>query len=130
MEWFKKFMQGRSGGDQLSIALIVLAALLNLTAPLTGLPLIGLLGYLPLGIAVFRTLSRNIPRRRMENYQFSIMISPVYSWLKITRNRLRDIKTHRYFACPNCRQSLRVPKGKGKIIVICPKCKTEFGRKT
>jgi ribosomal protein L37AE/L43A len=66
----------------------------------------------------------------MENYKFAILMSPVYSWLKKTRNRLKDAKTHRYFSCPNCKQSLRLPKGKGKIIIICPKCKTEFKGKT
>ncbi len=130
MNWLRRFMAGRYGGDQLSMALLVLAALLTLAAELTGLPLLALLGYLPLGVAIFRILSRNTAKRSLENYKFAIVISPLYSWFKRTQARLKEAKTHRYFFCPNCKQSLRVPKGKGRIIITCPKCKVEFGRKT
>lgn len=130
MNWLRRFMTGRYGGDQLSIVLLICAALLTLLAKLTSLPWLTLIGYLPLGIASFRILSRNISKRSMENYKFAILISPVYSWFKKTQSRLKDAKTHRFFTCPNCKQSLRLPKGKGKIIITCPKCKTEFKGKT
>jgi hypothetical protein len=130
MDWLRKFMRGRYGGDQLSMALLLSAILLSFISRLIAFPLLTLLGYIPFGIAVFRILSRNTAKRSMENYKFAILMSPVYSWLKKTRNRLKDAKTHRYFSCPNCKQSLRLPKGKGKIIIICPKCKTEFKGKT
>lgn len=32
--------------------------------------------------------------------------------------------------CPNCPARLRVPKGKGKITVTCPKCITDFKMNT
>jgi Zn finger protein HypA/HybF involved in hydrogenase expression len=130
MNWLKRFMTGRYGGDQLSMFLLIGAFLITITANLTGLPWLTLISYLMLGVVSFRILSKNISKRSMENYKFAILISPIYSWYKKTQSRLRDIKTHRYFTCPNCRQSLRLPKGKGKIIIICPKCKTEFKGKT
>ncbi len=130
MNWLRRFMAGRYGGDQLSIALLIFSALLTFTSELIKLPVVTLISYLPLGIAVFRMLSRNIAKRSMENYKFAILISPAYSWFKKAQSRLKDAKTHRYFTCPNCKQSLRLPKGKGKIIIICPKCKTEFKGKT
>lgn len=123
-------MTGRYGGDQLSMALLILSVLLNSIAGLTEIPFLTLLSYVPLIIGVFRILSRNTAKRSRENYQFTMLMSPVFKWLKIIVNRIRDAKTHRYFTCPNCRQSLRVPRGKGKIVVICPKCKTEFKAKT
>ncbi len=130
MNWLRKAMLGRYGGDQLSLALLIASILLNFTAKLTGIPFLTMLSYLPLGIAVFRMLSKNIAKRSLENYQFSRLMKSVAMWLTITRNRLRDLKTHRYFTCPGCKQSLRTPRGKGKIVVICPKCKTEFKAKT
>lgn len=130
MNWLRKFMTGRYGGDQLSMALLILSVLLNFSAGLTDIPFLTLLAYIPLAIGVFRILSRNTAKRSMENYKFTMLMSPVYKWFKIMGNRIRDAKTHRYFTCPNCRQSLRVPRGKGKIVVICPKCKTEFKAKT
>jgi ribosomal protein L37AE/L43A len=57
-------------------------------------------------------------------------MSPVYSKIKKAQYRFTDAKTHRYFKCPDCKTKLRVPKHKGKIIITCPKCKTEFKRKT
>ncbi|HBE80474.1 MAG TPA: hypothetical protein DDW65_22225 [Firmicutes bacterium] len=126
MNWFKKFMMGRYGGDQLSVVLILLSAILTLTADFAKVPLLALIGYVPLGIALFRMLSKNTSKRGMENYKFAIFISPVYSWFHKTGERLGNVKTHRYFTCPNCKQSLRVPRGKGKITITCPKCKTEF----
>lgn len=38
-------------------------------------------------------------------------------------------KEHRYFACPKCGQTVRVPKGAGKIRVTCPKCGEKFEKK-
>ncbi|HEX7714417.1 MAG TPA: hypothetical protein VF531_10365 [Bacillota bacterium] len=130
MNWFRRFMMGRYGGDQLSMVLIIFSAILTLIAQLAQLRLLAFIGYVPLGIAVFRMLSRNTSKRSMENYKFAIRMSPVYSWFKKEQNRFRDRKTHKYYTCPKCRQSLRVPKGKGKIIITCPKCKTEFPQRT
>ena len=130
MNWLRRFMAGRYGGDQLSMALLIFSVILSFTAGLTDIPLITLFSYVPFGIAVFRMLSKDTAKRSLENYKFSRLMNPVYSWLIITRDRMRDIKTHRYFTCPKCGQSLRVPRGKGKIVVICRRCKTEFKGKT
>lgn len=130
MNWLRKLMLGRYGSDQLSMALIILSFALTFVANLIGLPLLASIGYVPLGVCLFRVLSKDIAKRRMENYKFSILISPVYSWFKKTKKHVRDFKTHRYFKCPTCKVDLRLPKGKGKITIYCPKCKTEFSRRT
>lgn len=46
------------------------------------------------------------------------------------RERLKQRKTHRFFKCPECGVTVRVPKGKGKIKITCPKCKNAFVRNT
>lgn len=130
MNWLQRFMMGRYGMDQLSIALLILSFLLTLIAMLAKLPLLSYLSYVPLCLSIFRTLSRNIWKRRMENYKFSILISPIYSWFKKIQDRAGKAKTHRYFKCPDCKAKLRVPKGKGEIIITCPKCRTEFRKIT
>jgi ribosomal protein L37AE/L43A len=130
MNWLRRFMIGRNGGDQLSMALLVCSVLLSWTAGLTGLSLFTFISYILLGISIFRMLSRDVEKRRLENYKFAILFSPAYSWLKKTQNRLKDAKVHCYFICPTCKLRLRVPRGKGKIIITCPKCKTEFAKKT
>ena len=130
MNWLRRFMIGRYGGDQLSTALLIFSVLLTLIGKLASLPILTFMSYFPLWICIFRMLSRNTSKRRMENYKFTMLISPVYSWLKKKTNHAKDAKTHRYFKCPNCKTELRVPKGKGKIRITCPKCKTEFREKT
>ncbi|MGI6227793.1 MAG: hypothetical protein ACOYJ1_16255 [Peptococcales bacterium] len=127
---FRNFMLGRYGMDQLSMVLLMVSVFLALLAQLVGFPLFAFISYIPLGISIFRILSKNIAKRRMENYKFVMLASPVYSWLNKTRSRVKDIKTHRFFKCPNCRVTLRLPKGKGKVNITCPKCKAKFSGKT
>lgn len=130
MNWLKKFMLGRYGGDQLSTALLIFSVLLTVIGELTRMQLLAFLGYIPLGISLYRMLSKDASKRRMENYKFSILMSPIYSWFNKSAKRAKDSKTHRYFSCPNCKTKLRVPKGKGKLIITCPKCKTELRKRT
>ena len=68
--------------------------------------------------AVFRTFSRNTYKRYEENRKFRQFF-----------DRLKD-REHRYYTCPKCHQSVRVPRGKGKIAITCPRCRERFVRKT
>lgn len=130
MNWFKKLMAGRYGGDQLSIVLLVLSLLLTLLGKSTRIPLFIWISYLPLGLSFYRVFSKDISKRSLENYKFAIFLSPVYSWYKKAQASIKDRKTHKRYKCPNCKSSLRVPKGKGKINITCPKCKTKFEKRT
>lgn len=130
MNWFRNFMIGRYGGDQLSVTMILLSCLLTLIAAIVNLPLLTMLGYIPLGTSVFRMLSKNVEKRRLENYKFAMLMSPVYSGFRNLTGRIEDSKTHKFFRCPQCRARLRLPRGKGNICITCPRCNTEFIRKT
>lgn len=130
MRWFEKFMMGRYGGDQLSLALIILSLLLSFIVRLTGLPILVYLSYIPVWIALYRILSRNVEKRRMENYKFAMLMSPIYARTRKIKNWLKESKTNRRFRCPNCKTWLWVPKGKGTIIIHCPICKTKFEKRT
>ena len=130
MNWLKKFMTGRYGADQLSLALLVLCIILSVIVRIIGLPLLAIIVYIPLGLCLFRMLSKNINKRRMENYKFHMVFSPVYSRFKKIQKRLAASKTHKFFRCSSCKAELRLPKGKGNIVITCPKCKNEFKAKT
>lgn len=125
-----RFMMGRYGRDELSTFLLVVAVALALIAQFAKLPFLAFISYLPLGIAIFRILSKNTAQRSRENYRFAMAMGPVLRRYNKRRNQLRDLKTHRYFKCSNCRVTLRVPKGKGSILITCPKCRSKFTKET
>ena len=81
-------------------------------------PVLTLLSYVLMFWALFRVFSRNTYARYEENRKFLRFF-----------DQLKD-RTHRYFSCPKCRQTVRVPRGKGKIAITCPRCKERFIKKT
>ena len=74
--------------------------------------------YATLIIALVRCFSRNTYKRYQENRRFLLLM-----------DRIKD-RNNRYYSCPKCRQTVRVPKGKGKIAITCPKCREKFIKKT
>ena len=130
MNWLRRFMTGRYGGDRLSMVLLVLALILSFAASLTGLQILSVIGYAVIALCLFRMLSKNIVKRRLESDKFNKIMFPVISWFRMAKNRAINVKTFRYFTCPSCKTKLRVPRGKGSITITCPKCKTRFEKKT
>lgn len=130
MEKIKNFMQGRNGGDQLSTGLLVLSIILTIVGRVTNMSWILMLTYIPLGLSIFRMFSKDLSKRRMENYKFAMLLSPFYSKFKNVQKRVGDRKDYKYYRCPDCNQQLRVPKNKGKIMVTCSKCGTKFEKRT
>ena len=117
-ESFARFMYGRYGPDQLNNALLILGVALAVVGMLFSLPVLTVLSYLPLGYCLYRMFSRNVNRRRLENQKYMQQL-----------NRLRD-RNSRYYSCPRCHQTVRVPRGRGKINIHCPKCGNQFIKKT
>ena len=79
---------------------------------------------------IWRIFSRNISRRYAENQKFMQVFSPVQNMIVSKISGARDLKTHRHFRCPSCKQKIRVPRGRGKIQITCPKCGQEFIKKS
>ena len=123
-------MFGRYGLDPLGFALILLAFILSVFLRFQPYTLIYLISYLPLLLCFWRMLSRDLPKRTAENERFLRIAWPVIDWLRTLGPRLRRWGTHRTFRCPQCKQRVRVPKGRGKIMITCPKCHLEFIKKT
>ena len=129
MNWLRRMMYGRYGADQLSLFLLVAGMLCSLTGALSRLTLFRLAADVLWLFGIFRMLSRNQERRRLENVRFMKWAGPWLSWLRQKRNMARD-REHRYFKCPSCGAQLRVPRGKGKISITCRRCGTIFQEKT
>jgi len=125
-----KFMAGRYGPDHLNVAMIVVSLVLSILSRLIVIPLISYISYAILALAVFRMLSRNITRRRSENDKFIRYWWPIKTRMSRAVANVRHGKTHRFIKCPSCNNTLRVPKGKGKLQITCPKCGERFIKKT
>ncbi|OCN01540.1 hypothetical protein A7X67_18365 [Clostridium sp. W14A] len=134
-------MAGRYGSDQLSIGLMAAYLLLIFIANLLRLPLLSYLALALLVWGLYRIFSRNISKRHQENAVFLRFWNRILQWFRTSSSRfeswrsktlyrMNDKKTHRYYRCPKCNNTLRVPKGKGKIVITCPVCHTEFVKKT
>lgn len=121
-----RFMYGRNGTDQLNAALLAAYLLVWLIQILLGryaaVRMVLEAVSLTLAILVlFRTFSRNLSKRRAENAKFLSLWYPVKNRIAIARQRRRD-KEHKYFVCKNCGTVCRVPSGKGRLEITCPKC--------
>ena len=118
----RAFMSGRYGTDRLNMAILIaglVASILSSVFRGKAVCLIfWLLSYALMIWAIFRMLSRNTYKRYQENRKFLQLI-----------DRFKD-RDNRYFDCPKCRQTVRVPRGKGKISITCPRCREKFVRKT
>ena len=118
----RHFMMGRYGTDKLNMVILGSGLIASLVSMFIHFAPVNLLltavSYALMGWAIFRTLSRNTYKRYQENRKYLMLLQ-----------RLKD-REHRYFDCPRCRQQVRVPRGKGKIAISCPKCKEKFIKKT
>jgi len=128
--FLRNFMVGRYGPDHLNIAMVIISLVLYLIHGITRFAPVMYLSYAILALALFRMLSRNISRRRAENDRFVRYWWPVQTRAKRLAANIRSRKTHKFFSCPSCSNTLRVPKGKGKLQITCPKCGERFTKKT
>ena len=139
-ERLRKFMVGRYGADEMNrflticgwvllLAGFVLSSIQRNATQILG-SLMVTFSWALLIWSIFRTLSKNTQKRASENYQYFVYKNKVVSWWKQRKLRWQDRKVHRYFRCPQCRATVRVPKGKGKIRITCPHCKNQFVKKS
>lgn len=132
MRWLYNFMIGRRGVDKLNIALIVVFFIIS--ALFMFLPdrlfFLIIIQYIPFVLCLYRMLSKDIYKREQENHKFVVWWNNFYPKLIKKANRIKDSKTHKYIKCPNCKQLLRLPRGRGKIRISCPKCLHTFEKRT
>ena len=80
-------------------------------------------------LVLFRMFSRNLYKRQAENQKWLQARSRRRGAASAAKARRADTE-HKYFTCKRCKTICRVPVGKGKVIITCPKCGAEIHGKT
>jgi hypothetical protein len=124
------FMYGRYGNDALTTFLLILGLILMV---ISWIPRLGWVYFLAAAVLIWsltRSFSRKFDKRRRELDRYLKIKKPIVNFFKLSRNKWRDRKTHVYFKCKKCKAVLRVPRGKGSIVVICTRCKDRIEKET
>ncbi len=132
---FYNFMQGRYGVDSFSRFLLGVEIVLVIISFFVRSNLLTILILALIVYLYFRIFSRNYVKRSAENEKFLELTAGLRSSARRISGQQKNSqqKTHtkkskeyRYFKCPACSQQVRVPRGKGKIEIDCPRCHTKF----
>ena len=126
----QQFMVGRYGADELGRFISVSTLVCLLVSLFTKWGILYWIGLFLIFYTYFRMFSKNVSKRYQENQKFlTLRYKAVAKW-SIMKKHFLERKIYRFYKCPQCKQKVRVPKGRGKICITCPKCRTEFVKKS
>ena len=126
----EQFMRGRYGMDQFGRFIFWSTMICLVVSMFFRSNVLYLLSLFLLIYSYFRMFSRNYAKRYAENQKYLQLTTGVRTKFAGLKRDMKQSKTYHIYKCPNCRQKIRIPRGKGKIVVTCPKCRTEFVKKS
>ncbi len=133
-EKFIRFMYGRNGVDELARFESFLIWIPILLSIFIRVPIVqsffSLLTVVLIVHLYFRVFSKNVSKRYEENQKFRNFRYNMAIKKNNFKKRREQRAIYKYFKCPMCKQQVRVPRGHGKIIITCPKCREEFARRS
>ena len=129
-ERMQRFMAGRYGNDQLNQFIFIVAIISMVLEIITRQSLFYTLTLVLLILAYVRVFSRNINKRYEENMKFLQKKDAILNKFSKQKYYAAQRRNFHIYTCPQCKQKIRIPKGKGKISITCPKCRTSFIKKS
>ena len=129
-ERMQRFMAGRYGNDQLNQFIFIVAIISMVLEIITRQSLFYTLTLVLLILAYVRVFSRNINKRYEENMKFLQKKDAILNKFRMQKYYAAQRRNFHIYTCPQCKQKIRIPKGKGKISITCPKCRTSFIKKS
>lgn len=125
-----RFMYGRYGNDQLSKMYLALALACLIVNLFTRLTVFYAAGLLLLIYSTYRSFSKDIAKMSLQNQKYLNWRYQIIVRYNNRKKHWAQRKEYRFYKCPGCRQKVRVPRGRGKIAITCPKCHVEFIKKS
>ncbi len=128
-DFLYRFFQGRYGAygtDRLTRVILVIAACLLILSFMTPLGFLYYIAFIILFYCYFRMFSKNIPARYRENELFVKWTDKIIFFFKNIGKNISNFRSFHIYKCPSCGQKIRIPRGKGKIEIRCPKCDNKF----
>ena len=128
-EKLQRCMMGRYGNDRYNQFLMIVALIL-LVISYFGPHLFYTIAIVLMIYAYYRLFSRQIAKRTAENQKYWQMEMKVKGFFQKKKREVSQLKDYHIYKCPNCKQKLRVPRGRGRIAIRCRKCGNEFIKKS
>lgn len=128
--FLRKLLYGRYGVDQFSTAIVICSVVLSLLYTFTHWSVLYILSTASMLYAIYRILSRNFAKRQKENALWMNYSAKLNKSSRKFMRRVKDLPHYKYYKCMNCKQTIRVPRGKGRVEIRCPKCGYSFRSKT
>ena len=125
-----QFMQGRYGADQMGQMLSAVSMVFLIISLFSRNQAWFLLAVIGIVYNYFRMFSKNISKRYAENQKYLKRTAGIRRKLASWKSQLAQRKIYHIYRCPGCKQKIRVPRGRGKIEIRCPKCNTRFVKKS
>ncbi len=125
-----QFMQGRYGADQMGQMLSAVSMVFLIISLFSRNQAWFLLAVIGIVYNYFRMFSKNISKRYAENQKYLTMTAGIRRKIASWKSQLAQRKIYHIYRCPGCKQKIRVPRGRGKIEIRCPKCNTRFVKKS
>lgn len=128
-DWQRKlveWLRGRQGPDDLAIFSMNVAIVIVVVNLFARVSWLGWIALAPIVYSMFRIQSKNLASRSKENAAFLKALGPARPWVQNPSAAWKELRTYKHATCTSCKQRVRVPRGKGKLRVTCPKCGTKF----
>lgn len=129
-------MENRCGLDELNNFIMLIGFIYVVAALFTEKWIFTLVGAAFIVLCYLRVFSKKLDKRKKENdfymkYMGS-MVAITERLKLVARMKIKTLqdKEYAYFVCKTCGQIVRVPKGKNKVSIRCPKCSHTFIKTT
>jgi DNA-directed RNA polymerase subunit RPC12/RpoP len=124
------YMNGRYGMDEFSKALMIAGIIFGALANFIGGRITASVGLALIAFGALRPLSKEIENRQKEYRWYIHVKQTIQTKYHRLKNKQVQRKRFKIYKCPECKQKVRVPRGRKKIRITCPTCKHQFVKKS